>query len=789
MLNLFRSKPEATPFPLSPLSVVILMALSGATAHGQVPGDKIRPAVSVPAGHFQPGEVRLLEGPYRTAMEVDSKWLLSLEPDRLLAWYRKEAGLEPRASNYEGWESQGIAGHSLGHYLSACARMHKAADDQRFLERVNYIVKELAVCQEANGDGFLGAMPNGKKVFAEVARGEIRSAGFDLNGSWVPWYNLHKVFAGLIDAYRYCGSKEALQVAARLGDWTIATTQNLNDAQWQKMLACEYGGMNEVLADLYAITGEKKYLQLAKQFYDRTVLDPLAAGRDELAGKHANTQVPKAVGVSRIFELTGENRYGAIARNFFHIVLTNHTYANGGNSDGEHFGPPGKLSNRLGVNTAETCNTYNMLKLASSLFTREPAAVYGDYAERALWNHILASQHPEDGRVIYYLSLRPGESKKFMDPHAFTCCSGTGMENHARHQDYIYYRNDDTLWIDQFIASEVTWTAKGLRVRQETRFPQEAATTLRFSTEKPVAGTVNIRHPFWATNGFAIRVNGKAVRTGSSPGSYVALDRRWKNRDRVEVSMPLPLRTESMPERADMMALFKGPILLAGNVGPAGSEDPVPVFVTENQPVQRWLKPSSTDALSFRSEGVGKPGDVALKPFYTVLDHRHAVYWNVFTPDAWRLREAEYKAEQERLRELEDRTVDLFRVGEMQPERDHNVQGEKTGPGEFAGRKFRHAWDGGWFSFEVAVPKDAPADLVITYWGSETGRRTFDVLIEGEKVATTSLHQDKPEHFWDKSYPLPENLTRGKEKVTVRFQAHPQNYAGGIFGVRVVRRN
>ena len=737
---------------------------------------------------FEPGQVRLLDGPFRTAQELDARWLLRLEPDRLLAPYRREAGLPLKAPVYEGWESQSISGHSLGHYLSACARMYQALQDPQFKQRVDYIVEELATCQKARGDGFVGGMPESRRIFSEIARGEIRSGGFDLNGSWVPWYNLHKLFAGLLDAHAYCTNAQALEIAARLGDWVHEVTKNLDEAQWQRMLACEHGGMNEVLAELAARTGKPLYLDLARKFYHRAVLDPLAEGRDELAGKHANTQIPKMIGAARIFELTGEPRFAAIASNFFHIVLRSHTYATGGNSEGEHFGPPGRLSRRLGDNTTETCNTYNMLKLARALYRWHPDGSLGDYYERALWNHILASQNPENGRVLYFLPLRPGAVKRFMEDHAFTCCSGTGMENHARYNENIYFHGPGALWVDQFIASELRWPEQGLRLRMHTHFPEEPEVRLQFFPEQPVRLALHIRHPFWATNGFEVELNGRPLDVVSRPGDYARIERNWQRDDVLVIRMPMSLRLEPMPDNPRRVAIFYGPILLAGQVGAPGSEDPVPVLVTEDRPVNEWLEPGWGRPLEFRTRDVGRPRDVWLKPFYATYDVRHAVYWDLFTQAEWEKRQAEYEAEQARLRELRARTVDWFAIGEMQPERDHNVRGEKTAPGEFNGRKFRHAWDGGWFAFDVAVPPDAPADLIVTYWGSETGNRTFDVLVEGERIETTRLHMDRPNEFWEKVYPLPERLTRGKQRVEVRFQAHPGNYAGGVFGVRVVRR-
>jgi DUF1680 family protein len=758
--------------------------------------DRIPPQIELQAAPFEPGDVKLLPGPYRHAMELDAKFLLSLDADRLLSWYRKEAALPEKAQNYGGWESQGIAGHSLGHYLSACARMSRVADDPQFCERVARVIAELAECQAANGDGFLGAMPNGKQVFSEVSSGEIRSAGFDLNGSWVPWYNLHKLFAGLIDAHRYCGNEQALQVATRLGDWAIAVTAKLTPEQWQQMLACEHGGMNESLAELYALTGNEAYLELAKKFYHTQVLDPLAAERDELAGKHANTQVPKAIGVERLYQLTGDKRYARIAPFFWKTVTENHTYANGGNSDSEHFGPPRRLSDRLGHATSETCNTYNMLKLSSALFCRDPQAAYADYMERALWNHILASQHPETGQVCYYVSLRSGDFKKFMGLLDFTCCNGSGMENHSRYGDIIYFHSggDRELWVNQFIASELDWKAAGVRVTQETDFPASELVRLHINVDQPKRLKLHLRQPRWIDGEFAVTLNGAPLNVANAAGDYATIDRECRDGDVVELRLPMGIRSESMPDKHNRVAAFFGPILLAGDMGTAESQPETPIIVSASEAAGEWIAAENASgeaakqSLRFRTHEASQPENVLLKPFYETYDHRHLVYWDRLTPPEWEVRREEIAAEQQRLNELESRTVDHFAIGEMQAERDHRLTGEKSTPHEFNGRKLRHAVDGGWFAFDMAVSPDEATDLVATYWGSESGPREFDVLIDGERVATQSLHQDRPERFWDQTYQLPQELTTGKQKVNVRFAAEPGNYAGGVFGLRTVRR-
>lgn len=734
-------------------------------------------------------EVKLLPGPFRHAQDLDARYLLSLDADRLLSWYRKEAGLEPAAEVYGGWESMGIAGHSLGHYLSACARMHHAAGQKEFKDRVDYIVAEIAKCQQAGGDGYVGAIPRGREIFAEVARRDIRSQGFDLNGGWVPWYTLHKLFAGLIDAFQLCENEEALVVVTKLADWADETTKNLTPEDWQKMLACEHGGMNETLAELYEITGDEKYLRLAEKFYHKAILDPLAAGRDELAGKHANTQVPKAIGAARIAQLTDQKKFADIAKFFWRTMTGNHSYVIGGNSLGEHLGEPGKLNDRLGENTTETCNTYNMLKLTSALFADEPDAAYTDYAERALWNHILASQSQETGMVCYFVPLRAGAKKPFQGPEAFTCCSGSGMENHARYAEYIYARSDDSLWVNQFISSELDWTEKGLRIRQVTELPEKGKTRLEISCGEPREFSLKIRHPHWALEGFfEVTINGEAQTHDSQPSSYVTLKRTWRDGDVVEVDMPMPLRTESMPDNENCIAAFLGPILLAGVLNSAENSIQ-PVLVTNNESVSEWLTPASGEEIRFRTDGVGRPEDQTLVPFHGITDERYIVYWDIFSADQWERKQQEYEAEQARQRELAARTVDWFAIGEMQAERDHQVEGEKTSAGEYGGRKFRHAEDGGWFSCVVKLPNEGPADLVVDYWGSETGPREFDLLLDGKKFATQSLHQNKPDHFWQQTYELPEELTAGKTQAVLRFQAKPGNFAGGVFGLRVVRRS
>ena len=770
------------------ICVLLLSVVTGPAQNRPVVRDRIQRE----ARAFELDEVRLREGPFKRAMMLDADYLLRLEPDRLLSWFRKEAGLTPKGEVYGGWEARGIAGHSLGHYLSACAMMFAATGDARFRERVSYIVNELEVIQRANGNGYVAAIPNGKKLFAEVAAGQIRSQGFDLNGGWVPWYTLHKLFAGLLDANRYCRNPQALSIAVKLANWTGTIVGGLSDEQFQRMLACEHGGMNESLAELYARTGNEKYLNLSRRFHHKAVLDPLARREDRLPRLHANTQIPKVIGLARRYEITGDETEKTSAEFFWDRVVHHHSYVIGGNSEGEHFGPPDKLNDRLSENTTETCNTYNMLRLTRHLFQWRASVEYADYYERALYNHILASQNPDDGMVCYFVPLKSGSRKTYSTPFdSFWCCVGTGMENHAKYGEAIYFHNDDKLWVNLFVPSELIWREKNLTVTQETNYPNTNTTTLTFKTRRPVNLGLRLRHPGWARQGITVVVNGKTESVAGQPGSFVEIRRTWKNGDRVQLTIPMSLRMETLPDNPQRAAILYGPIVLAGELGPADESGVqglvlVPALVTDNHSIADWVKPASEPA-TFLTASVGRPRDVQLSPFYRLHHRRYVVYWDLFTAQQWIERESDYRKELERARHLEAMTVDFVQPGEMQPERDHNMRGEQIETGEHLGRKWRHALNGGWISFDLKVLPDQRVSLVVTYWGGETGERNFAILVDEVKIADQSLRNNKPGQFFDQTYNIPPELTRNKTKITVRFQALPGNMAGGFYGLRIVR--
>jgi DUF1680 family protein len=595
--------------------------------------------------------VRLLPGPFLHAAELDAKILLDYKPDRLLSKFYSEAGLTPKAEHYMGWEDETIAGHSLGHYLSACSMMYQTTGDTAFLSRVNYMVDELKKLQEANGNGYIGAFPNGRKILEdEVAKGNIRSQGFDLNGIWAPFYTQHKIMAGLRDAYHLCGNRIALEVEKRFAGWLDDIVSPLNDEQVQKMLICEHGGISETLADLYADTKDEKYLRLSRLFYQKAFLDPLKEGKDVLPGKHCNTNIPKLIALSRLYELTGDTSDRKAAEFFWNTVADHQSYVTGGNGNNEYFGPADKLRDRLGEGTTESCNVYNMLKLTEHLFEWEASAKAADFYERALFNHILSSQNPEDGHVVYNLSLDMGGYKDFQDPEWFTCCIGTGMENHSKYGRNIYYHNENELFLFQFIASELTWKEKGLTITQNTEFPEEHGTKLEFKCDRPVALTLQVRYPYWAGNGIEIIVDGSKKHVKNAPGSFVAIKRTWKTGDKVDINIPFTLRLEPMPDDSNRVAIMYGPLVMAGDLGPV--KDPpirdamyVPVLMTEKRNPAEWMEPVEGKINTFVTVNTGRPRDVEIKPFYTTYNRRYSIYWDLYNEAGWNARQADYKAD------------------------------------------------------------------------------------------------------------------------------------------------
>jgi DUF1680 family protein len=775
-------------------------------------------------------KVRLLGGPLKLAQDADAKYLLELEPDRMMAFYRVRAGLAQKAQPYGGWDAGGrnLTGHIAGHHLSAVSLMYLATGDARFKARADYLVGELKQVQDKNGDGYLSALEGGREMWAQVSKGDIRSSGFDLNGLWSPWYTLHKTFAGLRDAYRHTGNATALDVEVRYAEWAAGVLAPMSDAQIQRMLNTEHGGMNEVLADLYADTGNRRWLDLSYKFEHRAFTDALKRHQDNLNGKHGNCQIPKLMGSAARYGYTADAGDIEAASFFWDRVTQHHSYASGGHGLAEYFGPADQLSPRVDGRTCESCNVYNMLKLTRRLFSIRPDAFYADFHERALLNHVLASLNPQTGRSSYMVPVGRGVQQEYQDMlQSFTCCVGTGMESHALHSDGIYYESGDAanpkLWVNLFAPSTAEFPIAGVNLKMDTSFPDGETATVALGMPAPKKFTLAVRRPSWAGDGFTLKVNGENVdvpplaslRAGSAggrnvgtddrllqPSSYVELERSWKAGDTIQLALPKSLRLEPTPDNAQVAAVMWGPIVLVGDLGPrreragASAAPPVPTIVAAGRPVTEWVLPSPSRTGDFVASRVARvpaqpapPADVALSPFYRTHGRTYSLYFDVITPAEFDSRAAQVVAERERTRRLEAATMAFVQAGDPQSERNVNYQSDPSNrqAARTNGRSSRGGT--GWFSFDLPAEGAREMAVVVTYLnepGLEPAAGNFQILVDGTEIARFQTNESAT-GFYDAWYEIPLNLLAGKTTVTVRFQALGNGRITPVFGVRMIR--
>lgn len=736
--------------------------------------------------------VRLLPSLYRDSVEANRRYLMMLEPDRLLHNFRKLAGLEPKGAIYGGWESDTIAGHMLGHYLTALSLMHAQTGDAECKARADYIVDELAEVQTAHGDGYVAGftrkrgelIENGKLLFAEIMAGDIRSLGFDLNGCWVPLYNWHKLFAGLFDAERWCGNTRARTIALGLAGYIDRVFAQLDDAQVQQVLDCEHGGINESMAELHARTGDPRWLRLAERLRHRKVLDPLTMAKDSLPWIHANTQIPKLIGLARLHELTGDPGHARAARFFWQTVTRDYSYVIGGNADREYFPAPRTVSKHITEQTCESCNTYNMLKLTRHLYGWRPEAQLFDYYERAHLNHIMAHQDPETGMFAYMVPLMSGSHRAFSTPFDdMWCCVGSGIESHSKHGESIWWEQAGGLAVNLYIPSEARWEARDARLRLETAYPfGETVTITLAELGRPGRFPLALRIPGWC-DAASLAINGAPVPLLLRDG-YASLLRAWRAGDTITLTLPMALRIEATPDDPDTVALLHGPTVLAADLGPTDRpfEGMAPALVADD--VLAGFAPIAGSAASYRSQGNIRPSDLAIAPFFAQRHRRTAVYFKRFTPAEWQAEERALAIAAAEERDLAARSVDVMHLGEMQPERDHDLKASNSYAVTYRGRHGRDARNGGFFEWTAKV-RPGPLILQATYWGEERGK-LFDILVDGIRIATEKLEGERPGEFFSIDYPIPEDLTRGKANVVVRVQpSNDRSRAAPVFGMRI----
>lgn len=753
---------------------------------------------------FPVSSVRLTQSPFKHAEDLDIRYLLAIDPDRLLAPYLKGAGLPPKAENYTNWENTGLDGHIGGHYLSALSYMYAATGNQEIKGRLDYMLSEMKRCQDAAGDGYLCGVPDGRKMWAEIAEGNIRASSFGLNDRWVPLYNIHKTYAGLRDAYEVAGCKEAGEMLVKLTDWMMSLTENLTDEQMQDMLRSEHGGLNEIFADVSYITGDDAYLKLAHRFSHQAILDPLLKHEDQLTGKHANTQIPKVIGYKRIADLEGNADWDEAARFFWETVVTRRSITIGGNSVREHFHPAEDFSSMLTSEQGpETCNTYNMLRLTKMLYQTSGDSRYMDYYERALFNHILSTIDPVQGGFVYFTPMRSGHYRVYSQPQtSFWCCVGSGMENHARYGEMIYaHSGEDELYVNLFIPSLLQWGK--VNVEQQTAFPEEEATSLLFTMKKARTFTVKFRVPEWAdVSQMTLTVNGEKQTVNASDG-YVQLQRTWQNGDKVKLSLPMSLRAVRLPDGSPNYSFLYGPVVLASRMGkqdqaglfaddsrgghiaggPQWSLQDMPVLVGDTADVLSHIRKVDGKPLTFQLTGLypSRYEGMTLEPFNRLYECRYMVYWPMVSTERLKAQQEALAAAERKRQALEAATADKVICGEQQPESDHFIQSERSRTGSDNDRHWRSAEKEGWFSYRMRTNGRAVNSLRLEYMADDAaslmlsvdGGQSVMVKLEGGRGMKTAVVE------------LPENV-EGKEVLTVKFSPEGQGVTPRLYEVRLM---
>ncbi len=592
---------------------------------------------------FQLDQIEILEGPFKNAEQRNKEYLLALDADRLLAPYYKNAGLQPKAENYGNWENTGLDGHTGGHYVSALAMMYAATGDKQIKERFDYVLQELDKCQKASGNGLLTGVLNGKQIFEEIGQGQIKATSFGLNGAWVPLYNQHKLFAGLKDGYSIGGSELSKELFIRLSEWFYELTKNLTDDQIQEILQAEHGGMNEVLLDAYTITGEQKYLKLAYSFSHKALLEPLIEKENKLTGLHANTQIPKVVGFAKIGIQDQNSNYLEASKYFWKEVINHRTVAIGGNSVREHFHSENDFSSMISSEQGpENCNTYNMLRLSKELYFNSPEPGYLNYYERALYNNILSSIHPEKGGFVYFNPMRPNHYRVYSAMQKdFWCCVGSGIENHGKYGEMIYAHNGADIYVNLFIPSVLKAGNEDI-LMQRTDFP--FAETTIFEMVKAGKYKLYLRKPDWLKHEKAIiKINDEPISLKLDSSGFYGLERFWKKGDIVTYKMPFEVKLEKLPDGSDWGAFVAGPIVLAtafeplltdrffgdgSRMGHVADGQLIPLYssatvLDDKGDYASHVSLKNSEILEYELNGLSTGESLTLKPFMNIHEKRY----------------------------------------------------------------------------------------------------------------------------------------------------------------------
>lgn len=789
---------------------LMIALLSIAPALGVVAQDKLY------KDEFPLGDITLLDGPLKHARDLNVQVLLKYDCDRMLAPYRKEAGLQPRKPSYPNWD--GLDGHVGGHYLSALA-INAATGNEECRKRMEYMISELQLVLDANNQrpeawchNYIGGVPNSAKMWTAFSKGDFGP----YFGTWAPFYNIHKMYAGLRDAWLYCGNEQAKNLFLKFCDWAVDIMRDLNDEQMEKMLGNEHGGMNEVLADAYAITGEQKYLDCARRFSHRMLLVPLENGKDCLDNMHANTQIPKVIGYQRIAELAHDVQYHNASEYFWEIVTRQRSLALGGNSRREHFPTKENCIDYINdIDGPESCNTYNMLKLTEDLNRVKPNGMYGDFYETAMFNHILSAQHPQHGGYVYFTSARPRHYRNYSAPNeAMWCCVGTGMEDHGKYGQFVWTHDkgvkaeDDALYVNLFVASELNWKDRKMVIRQQTAFPYAETSVVEVAKGK---GTfiLKVRKPSWCEN-FTVKGVGFDADSYEENG-FVCMKRKWKKGDQVKISMPMHAYIKPMINVPQYVAIMYGPILLGMKTGTedmrsliaddsrfgqyAGGKklalDEAPILLPKHlDDIAKNLKPVPGKPLHFKlATHMENTIDGELQPFFEIHDSRYMMYWLALGENDYKAYMQKLADEEKARQALEARTVDKVNPGEQQPETDHRMETDDSNKGNTEGIFFRDAKDGHYFSYLMQTKGETNLSLQLKFWGQDEWRTSeFDIYVNDKLLCSVNnSHRWRTTQFKTVDYAIPSEFVKGKKEIRVKFVAHKGKQVGQIYGVRLVK--
>ena len=789
---------------------LMIALLSMVPALGVVAQDKLY------KDEFPLGDITLLDGPLKHARDLNVQVLLKYDCDRMLAPYRKEAGLQPRKPSYPNWD--GLDGHVGGHYLSALA-INAATGNEECRKRMEYMISELQLVLDANNQrpeawchNYIGGVPNSAKMWTTFSKGDFGP----YFGTWAPFYNIHKMYAGLRDAWLYCGNEQAKNLFLKFCDWAVDITRDLNDVQMEKMLGNEHGGMNEVLADAYAITGEQKYLNCARRFSHKLLLVPMEEGKDCLDNMHANTQIPKVIGYLRIAELAHDVQYHNASEYFWEIVTRQRSLAFGGNSRREHFPTKENCIDYINdIDGPESCNTYNMLKLTEDLNRVKPNGMYGDFYETAMFNHILSAQHPQHGGYVYFTPARPRHYRNYSAPNeAMWCCVGTGMEDHGKYGQFVWTHDkgvkaeDDALYVNLFVASELNWKDRKMVIRQQTAFPYAETSVVEVAKGK---GTfiLKVRKPSWCEN-FTVKGVGFDADSYEENG-FVCIKRKWKKGDQIKISMPMHAYIKPMINVPQYVAIMYGPIMLGMKTGNedmrsliaddsrfgqyAGGKklalDEAPILLPKHlDDIAKNLKPVPGKPLHFKlATRMENAIDGELQPFFEIHDSRYMMYWLALGENDYKAYMQKLADEEKARQALEARTVDKVNPGEQQPETDHNMEADVTERGNTEGVFFRDARDGHFFSYLMQTKGETNLSLQLKFWGQDEWRTSeFDIYVNDKLLCSVNnSHRWRTTQFKTVDYAIPSEFVKGKKEIRVKFVAHKGKQVGQIYGVRLVK--